>query len=147
MYKVFFNQKPIILTTSFVAQTDRTPGLFHVKFTSKKNIIAALKSKKVSTLYLYHPREERLMELFLGLFKIIEAAGGIVDSTVLLESICSFSAMTNGTCQKGVSKKMKPFVMRPFVKLEEETGSRRVLRSSNPCPRPFMFSIGTGSTV
>jgi hypothetical protein len=63
MYKVFFNQKPIILTTSFVAQTEETP-VFFVKFTSKKNIIAALKSKKVSTLYLYHPKEERLKELF-----------------------------------------------------------------------------------
>ena len=78
MYKVFFNQKPIILTTSFVVQTEESP-VFFIKFTSKKNIIAALKSKKVSTLYLYHPKEKKLMEMFLGLFKIIEAAGGIVE--------------------------------------------------------------------
>ena len=80
MYKVFFNQKPIILTTSFETQTEEAP-LFFVKFTSKKNIVAALKSKKVKILYLYHPKEERLWELFLTLFKIIEAAGGIVQHT------------------------------------------------------------------
>ena len=78
MYKVFFNQKPIILTTSFIAQTEESP-VFFLKFTSKKNIVAALRSKKVTQLYLYHAKEEKLWELFYPLFKVVEAAGGIVQ--------------------------------------------------------------------
>ncbi|MGB1449431.1 MAG: NUDIX hydrolase [Flavobacteriaceae bacterium] len=78
MYKVFFNQKPIILTTSFVEQTLDTP-VFFLKFAHKKSIVAALKSKKVKQLYLYHPKEEKMWQLFYALFKVIEAAGGVVQ--------------------------------------------------------------------
>ena len=78
MYKVFFNQKPIILTTSFVEQTKDSP-VFFLKFANKKSIVAALRSKKVSQLYLYHAQEEKLWSLFFAIFKVIEAAGGIVQ--------------------------------------------------------------------
>lgn len=78
MYKVFFNQKPIILTTSFVEQTQESP-VFFLEFTHKKSIIAALKSKKVKQLYLYHAKEDKMWQLFYALFKVIEAAGGIVQ--------------------------------------------------------------------
>ena len=78
MYKVFFNQKPIILTTSFVEQTLDSP-VFFLKFTHKKSIVTALKSKKVKQLYLYHAKEERMWQLFYALFKVVEAAGGIVQ--------------------------------------------------------------------
>lgn len=78
MYKVFFNQKPIILTTSFVEQTKESP-VFFLKFANKKSIVAALRSKKVSQLYLYHAKEEKLWALFYAIFKVIEAAGGIVQ--------------------------------------------------------------------
>ena len=77
MYKVFFNQKPIILTTTFQEQTPESP-LFFLKFTNKKNIVAALRSKKVKQLYLYHAKEEKMWALFYAIFKVIEAAGGIV---------------------------------------------------------------------
>ena len=77
MYKVFFNQKPIILTTTFQEQTPESP-LFFLKFTNKKNIVAALRSKKVKQLYLYHAKEEKMWALFYEIFKVIEAAGGIV---------------------------------------------------------------------
>jgi hypothetical protein len=59
MYKVFFNQKPIILTTSLVEQTQESP-VFFLKFTHKNSIVAALKSKKVKQLYLYHAKEEKM---------------------------------------------------------------------------------------
>ena len=77
MYKVFFNQKPIILTTTFQEQTPESP-LFFLKFTNKKNIVEALRSKKVKQLYLYHAKEEKMWALFYEIFKVIEAAGGIV---------------------------------------------------------------------
>ena len=77
MYKVFFNQKPLILTSKFSEQTEESP-VFFIKYTSKKHIVAALKSKSIKSLYLYHPREDKLWLLFLEMFKVIEAAGGLV---------------------------------------------------------------------
>ena len=45
MYKVFFNQKPILLTTDIIIPKEDSP-FFYVKFTNKKFIVQVLKSKK-----------------------------------------------------------------------------------------------------
>ena len=77
MYKVFFNQKPILLTTDIIPPKEDSP-LFYVKFTNKKFIVNALKSKKTKKLYLYHSKEDKLWDYFFNMFKLIEAAGGLV---------------------------------------------------------------------
>ena len=77
MYKVFFNQKPIFLTTEIISPKEDSP-FFYVKFTNKKFIVQILKSKKVKMLYLFHPKEDKLWYYFLNMFKLIEAAGGLV---------------------------------------------------------------------
>ena len=79
MYKVFFNQKPIVLTTSLILPSKDSP-FFYVKFTHKKFIVRVLKSKKIKMLYLYHSKEEKLWYYFLGMFKLIEASGGLVKN-------------------------------------------------------------------
>ena len=80
MYKVFFNQKPIVLTTEIISPKEDFP-LFFVKFTNKKFIVQVLKSKKVKMLYLYHSKEEKLLYYFFSMFKQIEAAGGLVKKS------------------------------------------------------------------
>ena len=80
MYKVFFNQKPILLTTDRINPKENSP-FFYVKFTNKKFIVQVLKSKKVKMLYLYHSKEDKLWYYFLNMFKLIEAAGGLVRNT------------------------------------------------------------------
>ena len=77
MYKVFFNHKPIYLTTSLTENSDATP-LLHIKFSSQKLILKAIKSKKVVALYLYHPEETKLWKHFKKHFPEVEAAGGLV---------------------------------------------------------------------
>ena len=77
MYKVFFNQKPILLTTEIIHPNEDSP-FFYVKFTNKKFIVQMLKSKKVKMLYLYHSKEHKLWYYFLSMFKLVEAAGGLV---------------------------------------------------------------------
>ena len=79
MYKVFFNQKPIVLTTEIILPREDSP-LFYVKFTNKQFIVKVLKSKKAKMLYLYHSKEEKLWYYFLNMFKLIEAAGGLVKN-------------------------------------------------------------------
>ena len=56
MYKVFFNQKPIFLITKIIKQDINNPILY-LKFTSSENIIKALKSKKVKSLFLFHSNQ------------------------------------------------------------------------------------------
>ncbi len=78
MYKVFYNQKPIYLTTSLVKNSDQTP-IFFAKFTTAATLIKALSSKKVEGIYLYHSKQKKLERHFIKRFPLVEAAGGLVE--------------------------------------------------------------------
>ena len=119
MYKVFFNQKPIFLTTELVSQTDRTPVMF-IKFSSPENIVKALKSKKTECLYLYHQKEDKLWMHFLRHFTIVEAAGGLVrhqDGRFLF-----IYRNEKWDLPKGRIKKNEPIRIAAVREVEEETG-------------------------
>ncbi len=77
MYKVFFNNKLIKLTTTLVKSTDESP-LFFIKYISAHEIIKAIKSKTVKQIKLYHPKEEKLLMHFENRFPTVKAAGGLV---------------------------------------------------------------------
>ncbi|MDA8612257.1 NUDIX domain-containing protein [Flavobacteriaceae bacterium] len=77
MYKVFYNQKPLFFTSDLNRNSDETP-LFHIKFSTAESIIKALKSKRVTGVYLYHSDEVKLQKHFLKKFSCVEAAGGLV---------------------------------------------------------------------
>ena len=119
MYKVFFNQKPIFLTTELVPQTDRTPVLF-IKFSLSENIVKALKSKKTDCLYLYHQKEDKLWMHFLRHFPIVEAAGGLVrheDGRFLF-----IHRNDKWDLPKGRIEKNEPIRIAAVREVEEETG-------------------------
>ena len=78
MYKVFYNQKPIFLTTDKNENSDEFP-LFYATYTTAVRLIKALKSKKVSGIYIYHAVREKLEKHFFKHFPIVEAAGGLVQ--------------------------------------------------------------------
>ena len=80
MYKVFFNQKPLILTNEIQDFTDNEPLLF-IKYTSVAQIIKALKSSKNRKVFLYHKDIDKLWKSFEKKFPIVEAAGGLVERT------------------------------------------------------------------
>ena len=80
MYKVFFNQKPLILTNKIQYLSDTEPLLF-IKYTSVTQIIKALKSSKNSKVFLYHKDIDKLWKGFKKKFPIVEAAGGLVRRT------------------------------------------------------------------
>ena len=119
MYKVFFNQKPILLITELVPQTHRTPVLF-IKFSSPENIVKALKSKKTDCLYLYHQKEDKLWMHFLRHFPIVEAAGGLVrhqDGRFLF-----IYRNDKWDLPKGRIEKNEPIRIAAVREVEEETG-------------------------
>ena len=80
MYKVFFNQKPLILTNEIQDFSDNEPLLF-IKYTSVAQIIKALKSSKNRKVFLYHKDIDKLWKSFKKKFPIVEAAGGLVERT------------------------------------------------------------------
>ena len=80
MYKVFFNQKPLILTNEIQEFSDTEPFIF-IKYSSARQILKALKSTKSSKVYLYHKNIDKLWKTFLKQFPIVEAAGGLVERT------------------------------------------------------------------
>ena len=80
MYKVFFNQKPLILTNKIQSFSDTEPFLF-IKYTSVTQIIKALKSSKNSKVFLYHKDMNKLWKGFKKKFPIVEADGGLVKRT------------------------------------------------------------------
>ena len=77
MYKVFYNQKPIFLTSELNKNSNEFP-LFFAKYTTVGGLMKALKSKKVSGAYFYHPIIEKAEKHFIKLFPKVEAAGGMV---------------------------------------------------------------------
>ena len=80
MYKVFFNQKPLIITNKIQDFSNNEPFLF-IKYTSAQQIIRALKSSKNKKVYIYHKNIDKLWKSFKKKFPVIEAAGGLVERT------------------------------------------------------------------
>jgi len=78
MYKVFFNHKPLILTSKILKSSDSNPFI-HIKFSSKNQILKAVKAKKTESVYIYHKNIKKLWEIFIKKFPIIDAAGGLVE--------------------------------------------------------------------
>ena len=78
MYKVFFNHKPLILTSKILKSSDSNPFM-HIKFSSKNQILKAVKAKKTESVYIYHKNIKKLWEIFIKKFPIIDAAGGLVE--------------------------------------------------------------------
>ena len=51
----------------------------HIKFSSKNQILKAVRSKKTESVYIYHNNIKKLWEIFTKKFPIKDAAGGLVQ--------------------------------------------------------------------
>ena len=120
MYKVFFNQKLIVLTTDIISPREDSP-FFYVKFTNKKFVVQMLKSKKVKMLYLYHSKEDKLWYYFLNMFKLIEAAGGLVRNLKTNHFLFIFRNK-KWDLPKGRINKNEEVQKAAIREVEEETG-------------------------
>ena len=124
MYKVFFNQKPIVFTTDIIIPKKDSP-LFYVKFTDKKFIIQVLKSNKIKMLYLYHSKEEKLKHYFYSMFKIVEAAGGLVKNLKTNHFLFIFRNK-KWDLPKGRINKNEEVKNAAVREVEEETGAENL---------------------
>ena len=124
MYKVFFNQKPIILSTQIIKNDDNCP-LFYIKFSVADKIISALKKKSISSVVLYHPKKEKLEMHFNKLFPIVEAAGGLVINE--LNQYLFIYRNKKWDLPKGRMRKNEMIIDAAVREVEEETSVRDLI--------------------
>ena len=124
MYKVFFNQKPIILSTQIIKNDDSCP-LFYIKFSVADKIISALKKKSISSVVLYHPKKEKLEMHFNKLFSIVEAAGGLVINE--LNQYLFIYRNKKWDLPKGRMRKNEMIIDAAVREVEEETSVRDLI--------------------
>ncbi|MDG1822697.1 MAG: NUDIX domain-containing protein [Flavobacteriaceae bacterium] len=74
MYKVFVNQKEVILTTTPPLKARVMP----LKETSFPQITRILRTTKIKRLYLFHHDQDKLLSLFKKKLPVTIAAGGVV---------------------------------------------------------------------
>ena len=77
MYKVFFKNKPLILTTRRKIDSN-SAILIDSKSSNYNKIINALKSKNNESIFYYNSDTNKLIKHFEECFSIIEASGGMV---------------------------------------------------------------------
>ena len=84
MYKVFFNDRKLILTDNFAKHFQVRYGLFYKyrDIEDLRELIGFYKHlSKIDSLYIFHDDIEALREAFKSCFIPIEAAGGLVVNT------------------------------------------------------------------
>ena len=124
MYKVFFNQKPIILSTEIIKNDDSCP-LFYIKFSVAEKIISALKKKSISSVILYHSKKEKLIMHFNKLFPIVEAAGGLVINE--LNQFLFIYRNKKWDLPKGRMRKNELIIDAAVREVEEETSVKDLI--------------------
>ncbi len=81
MYKVFFNERKVFLTTDFLKSFQENHGLFY-KFNEKEELkellLIFLAINRIKSLFIYSNDLEDLKKNFVSCFRYVEAAGGLV---------------------------------------------------------------------
>ncbi|MGB3152800.1 MAG: NUDIX hydrolase [Maribacter sp.] len=78
MYKVFVNELPLILTNKLSETANGE--YFLLNQSSILGAIKALKKKKLTEAYIYHPNHEEILKKFTKEIPLVVAAGGVVTN-------------------------------------------------------------------
>lgn len=76
MYKVFVNDKPIILTSE--SSGDKRYKTYPLKYVDLPKVVRDLKRKPIKGVYLYHKNKSKLLDKFLKKLPNVIAGGGKV---------------------------------------------------------------------
>jgi len=81
MYKVFFNDRIVLLTDDFIRNFQVRYGLFY-KYRSVEDLKELIdfywNLKRIDTLFIFHNDLDELQERFKSCFQVVQAAGGLV---------------------------------------------------------------------
>ncbi|MFK7814478.1 MAG: NUDIX hydrolase [Maribacter sp.] len=78
MYKVFVNERPLILTNK-LSETANSK-YFLLNESAIQEAIDALKKKKLKEAYIYHPNHEEILKKFTKKIPLVVAGGGVVTN-------------------------------------------------------------------
>ncbi|MDG1570739.1 NUDIX domain-containing protein [Robiginitalea sp. M366] len=118
MYKVFVNERPLILTDKIM---DAGEGeYFKMNGKAVKSAVDALFKKKLERAYIYHPNLEEILNKFTAEIPMIVAAGGVVTNAS--GKVLFIYRNDKWDLPKGVCKKKEKLEDCALREVEEETG-------------------------
>ncbi|ATA88268.1 NUDIX hydrolase [Capnocytophaga stomatis] len=122
MYEIFANDKSIILTN--VEENINNVKFFRLKDVTIDFIMSELNKKGVEKIYLYHPKEEKLLKKFKKKLSVIKAGGGIVTNKK--GEILMMKRRGKWDLPKGKKEKGENIAVCALREVEEETGVKKL---------------------
>lgn len=122
MYEIFVDDKSIILTN--VMENNDNIKYFQLKEFTIDQIIEKLSKRDVEKIYLYHPKEDKLLKKFKKKLQTIKAGGGIVYNEN--GEILMIKRRGRWDLPKGKKEENENIATCALREVEEETGVKKL---------------------
>jgi len=123
MFTIFINNNPIYLIDS-LEYSDKK-NFFEFDMVDLQRLIKLLETDEIKDLYLYNANMQLLFEKFIANFKIIEAAGGVVENAN--KEILFIYRNEIWDLPKGKVEKMESIEEAALREVEEECGIKQLV--------------------
>lgn len=118
MYKVFVNERPLVLTDKILESADGE--YFPLNSESVNLVVESLFKKKLTRAFIYHPNLEEILNKFTSHIPKVVAAGGVVTNPE--GKVLFIYRNDKWDLPKGVIKKNEDLQFCAIREVEEETG-------------------------
>jgi len=118
MYKIFVNDRPIILTN--VMMKEDGFKFFLLKNVNLDYVVRKLQRSEFSKVYLYHPDSDKLLSIFKERMGYINAGGGLVKNEK--DELLFIERNEKWDLPKGRAEKGEDIETTSLREVEEETG-------------------------
>jgi 8-oxo-dGTP pyrophosphatase MutT (NUDIX family) len=122
MYKIFVNDRPIILTSTVMKESGFK--VFLLKSVDMEYVIRKLQRNDFKEVYLYHPKKEKLLSLFKDRMGYINAGGGLVKNDK--NELLFIERNKKWDLPKGRAEKGEDIETTSLREVEEETGVKNL---------------------